>query len=343
MLTVAAVAVAAGSRSVTAIWEWAADLPQWALRVLGSRFDPRQDRYVVPGEATLRRTLAGVDGDELDTAISAWITHHAGTGDAGTGDAGTGDAGWAAVALDGKTLRGTVGRTGGAGVHLLSALTHQHGTVVGQRLVSIGDSEIAEFEPLLASLELAEKVVTADALHTTRDHATYLRRQHAHYVFIVKKKASRRTSTASTPGSPRCPGQTAHTTPPPTSDTGGSNNAPSTSCPPPPTSTSPAPRRVSRSPATAPTAPPANARHTPGSASPASPPTRPPPTRSPPCYADTGRSRTDCTGSATSPTAKTTPAYAPAPHPAPWPACATSPSAHSATPAGPTSPKPSAT
>src|SRR3954452_15765363 len=46
------------------------------------------------------------------------------------------------------------------GVHLLSALTHQHGTVMGQRLVPIGDSEIAEFDPLLAGLELAEKVVT---------------------------------------------------------------------------------------------------------------------------------------------------------------------------------------
>jgi hypothetical protein len=101
-----------------------------------------------------------------------------------------------AVALDGKTLRGTVGRTGGAGVHLLSALTHRHGTVVGQRLVSIGDSEIAEFEPLLDSLEqtgtdLAGKVVTADALHTTRDHAIYLRRRDAHYVFIVKKNQHR--------------------------------------------------------------------------------------------------------------------------------------------------------
>jgi predicted transposase YbfD/YdcC len=184
MLTMAAAAVAAGSRSVTAIWEWVADLPQWALRVLGARFDPRRDRYVVPGEATLRRALARVDGDELDIAISAWITHHAATGEAGT-------EGWAAVALDGKTLRGTVGRTGGAGVHLLSALTHQTGTVVGQRLVPIGSSEIAEFAPLLDPIELAGMVVTADALHTTRDHATYLHRRGAHYVFTVKKNQHR--------------------------------------------------------------------------------------------------------------------------------------------------------
>jgi predicted transposase YbfD/YdcC len=194
MLAMAAAAVAAGSRSVAAIWEWAADLPQWALKTLGARFDPRRDRYVAPGEATLRRALARVDGDELDTAISAWITDRAGARGAGAGPAGT--EGWAAVALDGKTLRGTVGRTGGAGVHLLSALTHQQGTVAGQRLVPIGDSEIAEFEPLLAGIELtgielAGMVVTADALHTTRDHATCLRRRGAHYVFTVKKNQHR--------------------------------------------------------------------------------------------------------------------------------------------------------
>lgn len=184
MLAMAAVAVAAGSQSVTAMWEWAADLPQWALRTLGARLDPRSGRYVAPGEATLRRALAGVDGDELDLAISAWITHYAGTGDTGAEQ-------WPALAVDGKTLRGTVGRTGGAGVHLLSALTHQQGTVVGQRLVPIGSSEIAEFEPLLAGIELAGTVVTADALHTTRDHATYLHQRGAHYVFIVKKNQHR--------------------------------------------------------------------------------------------------------------------------------------------------------
>lgn len=67
----------------------------------------------------------------------------------------------------------------------------QHGTVVGQRLVPIGDSEIAGFEPLLAGIELTRTVVTADALHTTRDHATYLRGPDAHYVFIVKKNQHR--------------------------------------------------------------------------------------------------------------------------------------------------------
>ncbi|MEV4315770.1 ISAs1 family transposase [Actinocrispum sp. NPDC049592] len=96
-----------------------------------------------------------------------------------------------AVAVDGKTLRGTVPRTGGAGVHLLAAFTHRAGTVAAQRLVPIGTSEIAWFTPLLDCLELTGVVITADALHTVRDHATYLTGRDAHYVFTVKKNQHR--------------------------------------------------------------------------------------------------------------------------------------------------------
>lgn len=142
---------------------------------------------MVPGEATLRRALVGVDGDQLDTAISAWITHHLtpDTSDQVTSDQVTSEGRLAAIAVDGKTLRGTVGRSGGAGVHLLAALTHHRGTVAGQRHVPIGSSEIAWFAPLLDGIDLTGVVVTADALHTTRDHATYLTDRGADHVFTV--------------------------------------------------------------------------------------------------------------------------------------------------------------
>jgi predicted transposase YbfD/YdcC len=185
ILTIAAVAVAAGAQSVAAIWEWAADLPQWALRALGARHDAQRGCFVVPSEPTLRRTLVGVDGDSLDTAISAWITQQP------TLEHGTYAGQHVAIAVDGKTLRGTVGPTGGAGVHLLSALTHGTGVVAGQRHVPIGTSEIAWFQPLLEDIELAGVVVTADALHTTRDHARYVTNRGGDYVSTVKKNQHR--------------------------------------------------------------------------------------------------------------------------------------------------------
>lgn len=129
----------------------------------------------------MRRVLQAVDGDALDAAISAWL--QARTDDYAPGEPD-------AVAVDGKSLRGTFGRTGGAGVHLLAALAHDRGTVLGQRQVPPGTSEIAEVAPLLDTVDLDGLVITADALHTTRAHARYLVSRGADYVFTVKANQS---------------------------------------------------------------------------------------------------------------------------------------------------------
>jgi predicted transposase YbfD/YdcC len=186
ILTVAAAAVAAGAQSMTAIGEWAADASQQVLAMLGARREQRSGRYQAPTEATVRRVLAGVDGDRLDAAISAWILDHTGDDHAGAGDHGA-----TAVAVDGTSLRGTFARTGGAGVHLLAALAHQSGTVLGQQDVKAGTSEIASMQPLLDPIDLAGMVVTADALHTTRGLAAYLAGRGAGYVFTVKENQHR--------------------------------------------------------------------------------------------------------------------------------------------------------
>jgi predicted transposase YbfD/YdcC len=185
MLTMAAVAVAAGSCSIQAIWEWVADAPQWVLAVLGARWEPRRSRYVAPGEATLRRALGQVDGDQLDTVVAAWVHHRCGPVAPVPG-------GFAAIAVDGKSLRGTFARCGGAGVHLMAGITHDTGIVIGQRLVPEGGSEVTWFAPVLDQVtDLTGVVITADTLHTTRDHATYVTGRGAHYVFVVKKQLRR--------------------------------------------------------------------------------------------------------------------------------------------------------
>ncbi len=88
--------------------------------------------------------------------------------------------------MDGKSLRGTFAPTGGTGVHLLSALTHRNATVLAQRQVTAGTSEISWMQPLLDTLDLTGVVVTADALHTTRSLARHLDQRGADYVFTVK-------------------------------------------------------------------------------------------------------------------------------------------------------------
>lgn len=180
LLAIAAVAVAAGARSLTAVAEWTADAPEQVLALLGVRRDPLTGDFHIPHEATIRRALAIVDADALDAAVCSWITARILTG----GVAGTPRR---AFAVDGKTLRGA--RSGGGeAVHLLSAVDHATGAVVAQTDVDGKTNEITRFRPLLDSVDLTGCVITADALHTQRDHAQFLvGEKNAHYLLIVKK------------------------------------------------------------------------------------------------------------------------------------------------------------
>jgi predicted transposase YbfD/YdcC len=95
-------------------------------------------------------------------------------------------AAWPAVAVDGKTLRGS-GHHPNPQVHLLAVMDHTSRAVLGQADVDPTTNEIARFRPLLDGLDLAGRVVTADALHTQREHADWLVTvKHAAYLLIVK-------------------------------------------------------------------------------------------------------------------------------------------------------------
>ncbi|MCX4775379.1 ISAs1 family transposase [Streptomyces sp. NBC_01264] len=70
--------------------------------------------------------------------------------------------------------------------HLLSAVTAAGGTV-SQLRVPDKTNEISAFTALLAPFDLGGTTVTADALHTQREHAKWLVEvKKAHYLFVVK-------------------------------------------------------------------------------------------------------------------------------------------------------------
>ena len=180
ILMLAAAAVLAGARSIAAIAEWAADAPQPVRAALGTRHDPLTGRWVwaVPTETTIRRTLARVDPEALAAAIGAWLADRDRPGQPGQHRR--------AVAVDGKTLRGAK-RGDGRQVHLLAAMDHATRTVLAQRQVDGAPGEVPAFQPLLADLDLAGVVVTADALQTHADAAEFLvTGKQAHYLLTVK-------------------------------------------------------------------------------------------------------------------------------------------------------------
>jgi predicted transposase YbfD/YdcC len=169
ILGLALCAVMAGARSFTAIAEWAADADEQTLQALGVT-------GVVPSESTFRRTLQRLDADAFDDLAGAWAQQATTPGPGGR----------RVIAVDGKTLRGSASG-GEPGVHLLAALDHAHGAVLGQVDVGAKTNEIPMFPVLLDRIDVAGAVVTADALHAQRGHAGYLAGRGGHYVFIVKR------------------------------------------------------------------------------------------------------------------------------------------------------------
>ena len=181
VLLASVAAVLAGARSLAAIGEWVADAPPAVLAALGVRFDPLEGPFRPPDEATIRRVLESVDAGKLDAAVTSWQASAA----AVTGRLDSSQR--RAVAVDGKALRGTRHSVSdGQAAHLLAALDQQAGTVLAQAAVDGKTNEITQFAPL-APLDLAGCVVTADALHTQREHAGHLvTGRKADYILVVE-------------------------------------------------------------------------------------------------------------------------------------------------------------
>ena len=186
LLLTAAAAVLAGARSFTAIGEWVSDAPPQVLASLGVRYDPLAGRFRPPDEATIRRVLEAVDADALDAAVGSWLGARLRAADQRPGQDRRRRR---ALAVDGKAVRGTRhAAAGGQAVHLLAVADQQAGAVLAQASVDGKTNEITRFAPLLEPLDLAGSVITADALHTQREHAEFLvTGKHAHYILVVKK------------------------------------------------------------------------------------------------------------------------------------------------------------
>src|ERR1700760_2255439 len=153
LLAVGVAAVIAGARSFAAIGQWDSDAGAEALAVLGAARGPAE-------ESTFRRAFALVSADVLDRVLGAWLWTRA-------VQAG----GRLVIAVDGKTIRGAKNKDGKA-PHLVAALAHGIGAVLGQVAVDEKSNEIPAVRDLLKAFTgLAGAVVTIDAMHTQHDTA----------------------------------------------------------------------------------------------------------------------------------------------------------------------------
>jgi predicted transposase YbfD/YdcC len=169
LLAVGIAAVIAGSKSFAAIGQWAADAGPEVLAVLGAVRGAAE-------ESTFRRAFALVSPDVLDRVLGAWLWTRA-----------VRAAGRLVIAIDGKTVRGAKNKDGKA-PHLVAALAHGIGAVLGQVAVEEKSNEIPAVRELLkAFADLAGAVLTIDAMRTQHDTAKLIVGRGVGYVMTVKR------------------------------------------------------------------------------------------------------------------------------------------------------------
>jgi len=93
------------------------------------------------------------------------------------------------VAMDGKTVRGTLGHTkeGQPSVHLLGFYECQSGIVLAQRAVASKENEISAASALLHPALVKGRIVSTDALHTQKNWCMRVHLAEGYYLTIVKK------------------------------------------------------------------------------------------------------------------------------------------------------------
>ena len=93
------------------------------------------------------------------------------------------------VAMDGKTVRGTLGHAseGQPSVHLLSLYECQSGIVLTQRAVKSKENEISAAAALVHPALVKGRLLSSDAMHTQKKWCAYVHGYGGYYLTIVKK------------------------------------------------------------------------------------------------------------------------------------------------------------
>jgi predicted transposase YbfD/YdcC len=149
--------------------EWVALRGKWIAQVLGLK------RSSMPSHHTYRRTLAQyVDAQELEAVVRDYHQPH-------------GKAGYqVVVAMDGKILRGTLDVDTNDGLCLLAVYLPGEGITLAQIAIKNKQNEVSAAPTLLSWVDLRNKVVIGDALHTQRQISIQIGKAGSHYLWTVK-------------------------------------------------------------------------------------------------------------------------------------------------------------
>ena len=169
MLTLTVVAVLCGYKTVKAIAEWGANYGEEYAARLGF------NAHGYPAQASWYRVLRLVEVEVFEEKLRCWVE--------GLLKPEEGER--LGISIDGKTLRVSK-KMRASNSHLLSAVVHEIGVVVGQRVVEDHTNEIGMIQALLLDLALEGRVVTTDGLLTQKEVAETIVEEGGDYVLPVK-------------------------------------------------------------------------------------------------------------------------------------------------------------
>lgn len=138
------------------------------------------DHERVPCLNTVRNVMGNlVAEEELEKACAQYIHREYGEGETEH---------WS---MDGKAMRGTIPKGQKRGVHLLSVYDGATCHVVAQVDVREKTNEIGAVKGLIAKIDLKNKVLSADAMHTQRDFSVQVKANGGDYLLQAKENQSK--------------------------------------------------------------------------------------------------------------------------------------------------------
>lgn len=159
-----------GQNKIYGIADWVQQQSGYLIGALGLKCKR------LPHHSTYRRVLSDeVDGDDFERLMGAYQAQLPRHGQD------------MVIAIDGKTVRGTITAEDPFGLHLLAAYLPGEGIILMQMVVEKDkENEIVVAPKLLECLDLRHKVVIGDAMHTQRQLSIQIVAAQGDFVWIVK-------------------------------------------------------------------------------------------------------------------------------------------------------------
>lgn len=175
LLLVAVLARLAGYSRLAPMADWARLRAADLAAVLGLV------RTRMPHYCTWSRVFGhAVDIDELEAVLGQFFAEQQATAEVP-------ERGSIVLAVDGKTLRGTIAAGQSRGVHLVAAYLPHQGVVLAQLAVDHKANEIVAVPKLLKQLDLTGMVVVGDAMQAQRELSIQVVEAGGDYLWFVKE------------------------------------------------------------------------------------------------------------------------------------------------------------